>query len=62
MRRRSENHLVPNEERTLAAALALHLAGTQHFHGYLLAGLVLLAYSVGTLLIAGWLFRRRDID
>ena len=31
-------------------------------HGYLLAGLVLLAYAVGTLLIAGWLFRRRDID
>ena len=29
---------MPNEERTLAAALALHLAGTQHFHGYLLAG------------------------
>lgn len=29
---------MPNEERTLAAALALHLTGTQQFHGYLLAG------------------------
>ena len=38
MRRRSENHLVPNEERTLAAALALHQTGTKEFHGYLLAG------------------------
>jgi DNA-binding PadR family transcriptional regulator len=38
MRRRSENHLVPNEERTLAAALALHQSGTKEFHGYLLAG------------------------
>lgn len=38
MRRRSEKHLVPNEERTLAAALALHQSGTQEFHGYLLAG------------------------
>jgi DNA-binding PadR family transcriptional regulator len=38
MRRRSENHLVPNEERTLAAALALHQSGTIEFHGYLLAG------------------------
>ncbi len=38
MRRRSDQHLVPNEERTLAAALALHESGTKEFHGYLLAG------------------------
>lgn len=29
---------MPNEERTLAAALALHKTGTEVFHGYLLAG------------------------
>lgn len=31
-------------------------------HGYLLAGLVLVAYTVIALIVAGELFRRRDID
>lgn len=37
MRRKSVDHLVPNEVRTLLAALELHHAGTSPFHGYLLA-------------------------
>ncbi len=37
MRRRSPDALVPNEERTLLAALALQRLGFDHFHGYKLA-------------------------
>ncbi len=37
MRRRSPDSLVPNEERTLLAALALQRLGFDRFHGYKLA-------------------------
>lgn len=37
MRRRSPEMLVPNEERTLLAALALQRLGFDRFHGYKLA-------------------------
>jgi DNA-binding PadR family transcriptional regulator len=37
MRRRSPEMLVPNEERTLLAALALQRRGFEQFHGYKLA-------------------------
>ncbi len=37
MRRRSVDHLVPNEQRTLRAALQLHQQDITQFHGYLLA-------------------------
>lgn len=37
MRRRSPDTLVPNEERTLLAALALKRLGFERFHGYKLA-------------------------
>lgn len=37
MRRRSPDTLVPNEERTLLAALALKRLGIDSFHGYKLA-------------------------
>ncbi len=37
MRRRSVDHLVPNEQRTLRAAWLLQQQGTQEVHGYLLA-------------------------
>ncbi len=38
MRRRSDDQLVPNEERTLRAAVLLEHQGVDEFHGYLLAG------------------------
>lgn len=38
MRRRSTDHLVPNEELTLLAALELYDKGVHALHGYLLAG------------------------
>lgn len=37
MRRRSVDHLVPNEQRTLRAAWQLHEQGNEQLHGYLLA-------------------------
>ena len=37
MRRRSAETLVPNEQRTLLAALALQRVGFDQFHGYKLA-------------------------
>lgn len=53
MRRRSVDHLVPNEQRTLRAAWQLHEQGTEQLHGYLLArqlkdredGAAVMAYS-----------------
>ncbi len=38
MRRRTDDQLVPNEQRTLRAAALLRKQGIDEFHGYLLAG------------------------
>ena len=60
MRRRSPDTLVPNEERTLLAALALQRVGFDQFHGYKLASQLRTMHSTNRAMSYSTLYRCLD--
>ena len=60
MRRRSPDTLVPNEERTLLAALALKRLGFDVFHGYKLASQLRMMHRTTRVMSYSTLYRCLD--